>query len=189
MSIHSTAILHKQPDAGYTARAVVSGPRTTTIGARVAIGAYAVIYAGATIGSDVLIGDGTKVREGVVLSNGVRLHWNVTINYDASIGEGTTIGTGCHITGGMQIGACCFFGPGVMTANDPDPRLPYDPARIKPPIVGDGVLVGAGAVLLPGVRIGDGVTIGAGAIVDQDVPAGATVAGVRGRRIPVTEVF
>lgn len=43
------------------------------------------------------------------------------------------------------------------------------------PTLGTGCLVGAGAVLVGGIRIGDGAKIGAGAVVSQDVPAGCTV--------------
>ena len=35
--------------------------------------------------------------------------------------------------------------------------------------------IGAGAVVVGGIRIGDGVKIGAGAVVHTDVPAGSTV--------------
>jgi len=119
----------------------------------------------------------------VAIASSCRLHWDVTINYGAAIGEGTTIGTGCHITGGMVIGARCFFGAGVRTANDAEPTLPYDAGRLAPPVVGDGVLVGAGAILLPGCRIGDGAKIGAGAIVRGEVPAGAVVVAAPGRRV------
>jgi len=43
--------------------------------------------------------------------------------------------------------------------------------------VGERGLVGAGAVVLPRIRIGADSTIGAGAVVTKDVPAGVTVAG------------
>lgn len=56
------------------------------------------------------------------------------------------------------------------------------------PVLGDGVLVGAGARVLGGIRIGDGSTIGANAVVIHDVPAGATAVGVPARiRQPARE--
>lgn len=183
MTTHPTAILNYEPLRGYTSRDPGEWPETQ-FGERVAAGAFAIVYRGCIIGDDVLIGDGVKVREGVTIADRVRLHWDVQVNYTATIGFDTVIGGGCHITGGMIIGARCFFGAGVMTANDPDPRLPYDFDRLAPPIVGNDVLIGAGAVLLPGCRIGDGATIGAGAIVDGEVPAGAAVVAPRGRRVP-----
>lgn len=187
--IHPTAILDKDPLLGFLGREPVLSCFVTKIGEGTAIGAYAIIYASVTIGTRCLIGDGVKIREGAVIGDDVRLHWDVTVNYDAQIGDGTTIGTGSHITGGMVIGKRCFFGPGVMTANDPEPRAGFDAERINPPIIGDDVLIGAGAILLPGVRIGDRATIGAGAIVSEDVPAGAKVAGTRGRRIPISQTM
>ena len=45
----------------------------------------------------------------------------------------------------------------------------------RAPVVGNGCLIGAGAVLVGDIRIGDGVKIGAGAVVCQDIPAGSTV--------------
>lgn len=49
------------------------------------------------------------------------------------------------------------------------------------PVLGDGVFVGAGARVLGGVTLGDGCLVGANAVVIDDVPAGATAAGVPAR--------
>ncbi|MBO0684145.1 MAG: serine acetyltransferase [Candidatus Dormibacteraeota bacterium] len=49
------------------------------------------------------------------------------------------------------------------------------------PVLGDGVLVGAGARVLGGIRLGDGCSVGANAVVIEDVPAGATAVGVPAR--------
>ncbi|WP_338107942.1 hypothetical protein [Actinomyces naeslundii] len=51
------------------------------------------------------------------------------------------------------------------------------------PVLGRGVAVGCGATILGPINIGDGAMIGAGAVVIHDVPAGATVAGVPARVI------
>lgn len=43
------------------------------------------------------------------------------------------------------------------------------------PSIGDGCLIGAGAVIVGGIWIGDHVKIGAGAVVRCDIPDGCTV--------------
>lgn len=43
------------------------------------------------------------------------------------------------------------------------------------PVIGNHVLIGAGAKIIGGVRIGDNVKIGAGVVVMQDVPEGVVV--------------
>lgn len=59
----------------------------------------------------------------------------------------------------------------------------YAPIR-----VGNRVFIGAHATLLPGVMVGDGAVIGAGAVVASDVPAGMVVGGVPARPIkPVSD--
>jgi acetyltransferase-like isoleucine patch superfamily enzyme len=50
-------------------------------------------------------------------------------------------------------------------------------------VVGEGAMIGADAVVLPGVHIGNDARVAANSLVAEDVPAGATVAGVPAERI------
>ena len=50
--------------------------------------------------------------------------------------------------------------------------------RLGDVVVGDRAMIGAGAVVLPGVEIGDDAQVAANSLVVEDVPAGETVAGV-----------
>lgn len=43
------------------------------------------------------------------------------------------------------------------------------------PVIGDNCLIGAGAIVIGGIKIGNNVKIGAGAVVNGDVPDGCTV--------------
>ncbi len=45
-------------------------------------------------------------------------------------------------------------------------------------VVGERAMIGAGAILLPGVRVGAGAQVMANSVVTEDVPPGETVAGV-----------
>ena len=80
------------------------------------------------------------------------------------------------------------FWPELVTVGD-DAIVGYDATllcheflqdeyRTGEVVVGERAMVGAGAVVLPGVRIGPDARVGANSVVTRDVPAGATVAGV-----------
>jgi len=49
------------------------------------------------------------------------------------------------------------------------------------PTIEDGVVIGAGSIILGPITVGKGAKIGAGSVVVRPVPAGATVVGVPGR--------
>lgn len=57
----------------------------------------------------------------------------------------------------------------------------------RPPHVGDGVYLGAGASVLGPIDLGAGCRVGASAVVVRDVPAGATVVSAPTRTIPAHE--
>lgn len=100
--------------------------------------------------------------------------YGIELPYSAIVGRGvvfehqggivvhgrTVIGDGCIIRQN------CTFG--IRTVDDLDAA----------PVLGNGVDVGAGAVVLGRVHLGDGAVIGANAVVLVDVPAGALAVGV-----------
>lgn len=47
--------------------------------------------------------------------------------------------------------------------------------NIKAPVIGDNVLIGAGAKILGGVTVGDNCRIGANAVVTADIPPNSIV--------------
>ncbi len=73
----------------------------------------------------------------------------------------TIIGKGCILRHCTTIG--CLRNP--------------DGSQGPSPIIGDGVEIGANAVILGAIEIGDSAKIGAGAVVAKDVPAGASAIG------------
>lgn len=80
----------------------------------------------------------------------------------------------------VRIGDYTQFGPGVQILT---PLHPLEAALRrkqeygKPIDIGSDVWVGAGALILPGVRIGSKTVIGAGSVVTRDVPDGVFAAG------------
>jgi len=103
--------------------------------------------------------------------------------------------TGIEIHPGARIGRRFFIdhGSGVVigeTAEIGDDVLMYQGAVLggtssehtkRHPTLGNGVIVGANAVVLGNITLGDEVKVGSGSVVVESVPAGATVVGVPGR--------
>lgn len=54
-------------------------------------------------------------------------------------------------------------------------------SKEKYPMIGDNVIIGAGANIIGDVKIGNNVRIGAGAVVTFDVPDNSTVVGQKAR--------
>ncbi|MED5119474.1 serine O-acetyltransferase [Priestia megaterium] len=52
---------------------------------------------------------------------------------------------------------------------------------IGPPIIGNNVLIGSGAIILGDIKIGNNVNIGSNSLVINDIPSNSTVVGVPGR--------
>lgn len=110
----------------------------------------------------------------------VRNHYGIELYYTATVGrrlqiahqgaivihEHATIGDDCIIRQGVTIGAA---------------RLGPDKA---PPVIGNRVSIGAGAMIIGSVTIGDDVMIGPNAVVMTSVPDGATVTAMPARVIP-----
>jgi len=67
---------------------------------------------------------------------------------------------------------------GALDYEASDGELPHFD---EPITVEDGVWIGAGAIILQGVRIGKCSVVGAGAVVTSDVPPHVLVAGVPAR--------
>ncbi len=100
------------------------------------------------------------------------------------IGDDTGL-SGCTITAieRIEIGRGVLVGSGVIVADNdahslrPGNRLYGDDIESKPVSIGNGVLLGARAIVLKGVTIGDHAVVGAASVVTRDVPAYAIVAG------------
>ena len=80
----------------------------------------------------------------------------------------------------VRIGSFTLFGPGVQVLTPMHPlnaELRRSQEFGKPVEIGSDVWVGAGALILPGVRVGSRAVIGAGSVVTRDVPEGVLAAG------------
>ena len=104
-----------------------------------------------------------------------------------TLGKNVFINAGCKFQdqGGITIGDGALIGHGVVLATlnhdmDPEKRQQLHPAPIR---IGNGVWIGANAVVTAGVTIGDNAVVAAGAVVTKDVPANTVVGGVPARKL------
>ena len=137
--------------------------------------------------SDVIIigiGD-NKIRKKVCglikhkLSNAI--HYHSYISKYATIGEGNAVFCGGIIQSGSAIGNHCIIN--TKASVDHDCKI-EDFVHIGPNVtlcggttVGEGSLVGAGAIVIPGIQIGKWAIIAAGSVVIKNVPDFTMVAG------------
>lgn len=98
---------------------------------------------------------------------GIEMHRFVTIGRRVWIPHAT----GIVIHHRAQIGNDCLIRQGA-TLGLGGVKRPRRPPNA--PKVGNGVEIGAGAVIVGGVTIGDGARIGPNAVVMTDIPAGAS---------------
>ena len=66
---------------------------------------------------------------------------------------------------------------------DDHPLQRHFPAMAAPVVIESGSFLGAGAIVLPGVRIGARAFVAAGSVVTADVPPATLVAGVPARPV------
>jgi len=178
VEIFPGAYLGKEPKgAGATARKPVFD-RQISIGDNCAVGPNSIIYYDVKIGQNTLIGDNASIREKVRIGEFCILSRGVTVNYNTQIGDRTKIMDLTHITGNCEIGNDVFISVLVATTNDRAiGKLAYQEERIQGPKIENNVAIGAGANILPGVRIGTGSIVAAAAVVSKDILPGKMVAG------------
>lgn len=99
-----------------------------------------------------------------------------SISTMAEIGEGTVFfhhGLGCVVHRNARIGSGCNIFSKVVIGNKWHNGINEGGS----PIIGDHVMIGAGAVILGEVMVGDNSIIGANAVVTKDIPSGSLVVG------------
>lgn len=105
------------------------------------------------------------------------------------IGSGSGLGVNGSVHGPLRIGENVMMGPDVtilsQTHNIERTDIPMGKQGMREAevIIGNDVWIGMRSIIMPGVKIGDGAVIGAGAVVTKDVPDYAIVGGVPARII------
>lgn len=135
------------------------------IGVKSKIWQFVVILPGAEIGSD------------------CNICAHVLIEGDVVIGDRVTVKSGVQLWNGLRVGNDVFIGPNVTFTNDRYPRSKDYTAGFCITVIEDGASIGAGAVILPGVRVGSRAMVAAGAVVTRDVAPLSLVIGNPARHV------
>jgi acetyltransferase-like isoleucine patch superfamily enzyme len=135
-------------------------------------------------GGKIEVGDSVSIHRDTIIETG----FGGTI----TIGAKTGIHPRCQINANVaaiQIGTGVGIAPNCAIYSydhgvGADEGIFDQPLQTKGPvIIGDGAWLGAGVIVLSGVRIGRGAAIAAGSVVTHDVPDGAIAAGAPARVI------
>jgi UDP-2-acetamido-3-amino-2,3-dideoxy-glucuronate N-acetyltransferase len=122
---------------------------------------------------------------GCSLGDETRVGPFVEIQRDVKVGARCKIQSHTFICTGVEIGDEVFVGHGVVFINDKRPQATTTEGELQtdedwtllPITIERRASIGSGAIVLGGLRIGEGAIVGAGAVVTRDVESGATVAG------------
>ena len=115
----------------------------------------------------VYIAPGAVVVGDVELAEDVNIWYGAVLRGDSgkiTVGKGTNIQDNCVVHEETTIGEYCTVGHGAI---------------LHGCTIGDGSLVGMGAIVLNGAVLGEGCLVGAGALVTgkTDAPAGSVLLG------------
>lgn len=115
---------------------------------------------------------------------------------DATLGPNLSIGAGCVLEWGcvLELGEKLTIGDNVRlgrevllltTSHDLGPKEHRaGPLVRKPVTIGRGAIIGARAVVLPGVTIGEGAQLLAGSVLNKDMPPGSRWGGIPAKPLP-----
>lgn len=126
-----------------------------------------------TVASSTVIGGTPRIMRGATLR----------------VGERTGLGPGCRCMASVTIGDDCLISADVRFVGDDHPihvagRMNEAPSMFpRKVVVGDDVLIGAGAIVVGPANVGTGAVIAAGAVVTGDVAPRSIMGGVPARVI------
>ncbi|MGM1016441.1 MAG: gamma carbonic anhydrase family protein [Actinomycetota bacterium] len=125
-----------------------------------------------SIDDDTFVADGARLIGDVSLAEGASVWYNAVLRGDSA---GIVVGAGSNVQDNVSV----HVDAGHPTMIGADVSIGHN-AVVHGCTIGNGSLVGMGAVILSGAVIGESCLIAGGAVVlgGTDIPAGSLVAGV-----------
>lgn len=118
------------------------------------------------------VGRNVNIQRKAIISKNFSIGDNSGIGEDSIVGKYTTIGD--NVMMGPQ---CCIYTRNHRHDYINIPMIEQGMEEWKPVTIGNDVWIGYRVTILPGVKIGNGVIIGAGAVVCKDVPDFSIIGG------------
>ena len=146
-----------------------------------------IIYGDVETGVNFQTGHNVMIREKTSIGDHVVVGTNTVIDGNVTIGDFVKIESACYIPTHVTIGTRVFIGPGTTLTNDRYPLKLRDDYKPEGPVLEDGVTLGGGVTVCPGVRIGADSFVAAGSVVTKDVPPKSLVIGVPGEIRPLPD--
>jgi UDP-2-acetamido-3-amino-2,3-dideoxy-glucuronate N-acetyltransferase len=139
----------------------------------------------ADLGEGVQVWHQAQIRERAQVGDNCIIGKGAYIDTDVSLGPNCKVQNYALVYSGTRLGLGVFIGPSAILTNDRYPRAITPDGELKRADdwahgtieVGAGASIGAGAVIVTGIRIGEFATIGAGSVVTHDVPPHALMIG------------
>ena len=144
---------NKYPDASVVSGIGVPKIRELTMEkARSAgFGFVALVHARTEMSKWIAMGEGTVICAGNILTTNITLGKHVQINLDCTIGHDVimgdyaTLAPGVHVSGCVHVGKRAYIGTGAVISNG---------TQDNPLVIGDDVIVGAGACVTKSISYG-----------------------------------
>ncbi|MFX0061336.1 MAG: acyltransferase [Candidatus Hermodarchaeota archaeon] len=143
----------------------------------------AIIEKNVTLGKNVKVWHYCQIRPGAQIGENTQVGSFTYIGLDVKIGKNCSLQSHVYIPQGIILEDNVFIGPCAMFTNDKFPKANSQDWRISKTIVRKGASIGGNATILPGLEIGEGALVGAGAVVTKNVEPFAVVVGNPARKI------